>query len=129
MLKLIYSLSDKEITLKFSKRRLFWTKELLIALAVSVCIHCLSAVFFHIKALKPKNEIIVEALDVVEIEFRVGNGDMKRITLKPDQIHTIKALGPVILNLSDGGAVNLIHNGRDKGVPGDLGKPKRIKIQ
>lgn len=78
---------------------------------------------------KSKNEIIVEALDVVEIEFRVGNGDLKRVTLKPDQIHTIKALGPVTLDLSDGGAVNLIHNGRDKGVPGDLGKPKKIKIQ
>lgn len=76
-----------------------------------------------------KNEIIVEALDIVEIEFRVGNGDLKRISLKPDQIHTIKAFGPVTLDLSDGGAVNLIHNGRDKGVPGDLGKPKKIKIQ
>ena len=64
MLKLIYSLSDKEITLKFSKRRLFWTKELLIALAVSVCIHCLSLGFFHIKALKPKNEIILKPSNV-----------------------------------------------------------------
>ena len=78
---------------------------------------------------KVKNEIIVEALDIVEIEFRVGNGDLRRISLKPDQIHTIKAFGPVTLDLSDGGAVNLIHNGRDKGVPGDLGKPKKIKIQ
>ncbi len=78
---------------------------------------------------KIKNEIIVEALDIVEIEFRVGSGDLKRVSLKPNQIHTIKAFGPIMLDLSDGGAVNLIHNGQDKGVPGDLGKPKKIKIQ
>jgi cytoskeleton protein RodZ len=76
-----------------------------------------------------KNEIILEALDSVDVEFRVGTGELRKITLKPDQIHTIKALGPVILDLSDGGAVNVIHNGRDRGVPGDLGKPKKIKIQ
>ncbi|MCH9631824.1 MAG: hypothetical protein S4CHLAM6_01420 [Chlamydiae bacterium] len=60
MLKLIYSLSDKEITLKFDKRRLFWTKELLLALAISVCIHFLSLGVFHIKALKPRNEIVLK---------------------------------------------------------------------
>ena len=80
MLKLIYSLSDKEITLKFSKRRLFWTKELLIALAISVCIHCLSAAFFHIKALKPKNEIILKPSNVfTEIGSRSTHAAQIRI--------------------------------------------------
>lgn len=75
------------------------------------------------------NEIILEALDTVEVQFRIGNGELRKIALKPDQIHTIKAVGPVTLELSDGGAVNVIHNGRDRGVPGDLGKPKKIRIQ
>lgn len=79
--------------------------------------------------LKSKNEIIIEALDTVEIEFRVNDGELKRVNLQPNQIHTIKALGPVNIDFSDGGAVNLIHNGRDNGVPGDLGKPKKIRIK
>ena len=65
MLKLIYSLSDKEITLKFNKRRLFWTKELLIALMVSVVFHSLILGVFRIKALKPKYERILQPSNVI----------------------------------------------------------------
>ncbi len=64
MLKLIYSLSDKEITLKFNKRRLFWTKELLVALLFSVVAHSLILGVFRIKALKPKDEIIIKPSNV-----------------------------------------------------------------
>lgn len=74
-----------------------------------------------------KNEIILEALDKVEVKFQV-KGETKRISLGPTQVHTIHAEAPMTLDLSDGGAVNIILNGRERGVPGDLGKPKTIKI-
>jgi cytoskeleton protein RodZ len=73
-----------------------------------------------------KNEIIIEALDSVDIEFRIGKGDLQKINLGPDQVHTIKANAQVRIDFSDGGAVNITHNGRDRGVPGDLGKPKKV---
>jgi len=73
-----------------------------------------------------QNEIIIEALDSVDIEFRIGSGDLQRMTLNPDQVHTIKANAQVRIDISDGGAVNITHNGRDRGVPGDLGKPKKV---
>ncbi len=81
-------------------------------------------------ATKPKatQELIIEALDKVEIRFRVNQGESKTVTLQPDQVHTIKAAGAIALEMSDGGAVNLIHNGKDVGVPGDLGKPKKIQL-
>lgn len=73
-------------------------------------------------------EIILEALDNVVVEFRVNKGQLQKVTLQPDQIHTIKAKGSVAIDLSDGGAVNIIHNGQERGVPGDLGVPKKVKI-
>ncbi|MGE0762801.1 MAG: helix-turn-helix domain-containing protein [Bdellovibrionales bacterium] len=73
-------------------------------------------------------EIIIEALDKVEIVFRVNGGQEKKVTLQPDQYHTIKATGALSIDLSDGGAVNVIQNGRDMGVPGDLGRPKKLQF-
>ncbi|MCB0361294.1 MAG: helix-turn-helix domain-containing protein [Bdellovibrionales bacterium] len=72
-------------------------------------------------------EVILEALDKVEISFRIDGGSLKKIVLQPEQIHTIKAAQSIAIDLVDGGAVNVIHNGVDKGVPGDLGKPKKVK--
>jgi cytoskeleton protein RodZ len=74
-----------------------------------------------------KNEIILEALDKVDVKFQI-KGETKRLSLGPTQVHTIYSDQPVTLDLSDGGAVNIILNGRERGVPGDLGKPKTIKI-
>jgi cytoskeleton protein RodZ len=74
-----------------------------------------------------KNQIILEALDKVEVKFEV-KGETRRVSLSPTQVHTIHAELPMTLDLSDGGAVNIILNGRERGVPGDLGKPKTIKI-
>lgn len=76
----------------------------------------------------PVNEIILEALDNVDISFRISGGNLTRVSLKPDQVHTIKAKGPINLDLSDGGAVSIVLNGRDLGPPGDLGKPKKVRI-
>lgn len=73
-------------------------------------------------------EVIIEALDKVDVGFKVNNGSLEKVTLMPDQVHTIKAAGLIGLELSDGGAVNIIVNGREVGVPGDLGKPKKIQF-
>jgi cytoskeleton protein RodZ len=73
------------------------------------------------------NEIILEALDKVEVKFQI-KGETKKLSLAPTQVHTIHADQPIILDVSDGGAINIILNGRERGVPGDLGKPKQIKI-
>ncbi len=73
-------------------------------------------------------ELIIEALDRVDLSFRINGGELKKVTLQPDQYHTIKATGSISLDVSDGGAVNVIHNGRDLGVPGDLGRPKKLQL-
>ncbi len=72
-------------------------------------------------------EIIVEALDQVELTVAVDGGGSKKITLKPESIHTIKAQKEVILEVSDGGLVNIIQNGNDRGNPGQLGKAAKLK--
>lgn len=74
-----------------------------------------------------KHEIILEALDKVDVKFKV-HGQSKIVSLAPTQVHTIFADEPMTLDLSDGGAVNIILNGRERGVPGDLGKPKQVQI-
>ncbi len=74
------------------------------------------------------NEIIIEALDKVDVSFTINDGPAKKLSLQPDQVHTIKANGKVALDVSDGGAVSVIHNGLDNGPVGDLGKPKKIKF-
>lgn len=76
---------------------------------------------------KLKNEIILEALDKIEVKFKI-NGESKKVSLGPTEVHTIHADQPVVFDFSDGGAVNIILNGRERGVPGDLGKPKSITI-
>lgn len=73
------------------------------------------------------NEIILEALDKVDVTFAVNNGPVQKISLQPSQVHTIKAKGQVAMDVSDGGAVNVILNGQDNGTIGDLGKPKKMK--
>ncbi len=82
---------------------------------------------------KPKtnlknNEIILEALDKVDVSFAINDGPPTKLTLMPDQVHTIKVKGTVALDVSDGGALNIIQNGFDRGVAGDLGKPKKVRL-
>ena len=72
-------------------------------------------------------DITIEALDDVSIEATI-DGEVRQIVLKAEQVHTIKALRKVSLKISDGGAVSIIVNGIDRGVPGDLGKPTKVNI-
>lgn len=72
--------------------------------------------------------MIIEALDSVDVEITIDNEAPKTIKLKGDQVQSIKAKKKIVLKISDGGAVNLIVNGIERGVPGDLGKPLRIEL-
>lgn len=56
------------------------------------------------------------------------DGENKKVKMSADQVQTIKAKRRVILKFSNGGAVNLIVNGTERGVPGDLGKPHRLEL-
>lgn len=71
-------------------------------------------------------ELIVEALDAVEIEYSAPNGNPQKIKLSAEQVHTFKSKSGLKINFSNGGAVNLIHNGKEIGIPGDLGKPVKL---
>lgn len=72
-------------------------------------------------------EVIIEALDDVQITVAVDGGGSKKITLKPESVYTVKAKSDVTLDVSDGGLVNIIHNGNDRGNPGTLGKAAKVK--
>lgn len=75
-----------------------------------------------------KNEVIIEALDRVDIKFELA-GESKSVALAPNEVQVIRAEGSVTMDFSDGGAVSLVHNGRVRGVPGKLGEPKQVKFQ
>lgn len=69
---------------------------------------------------------MIEALNDVSIDATI-DGESKKITLSANAVQTIRAK-KVVLNISDAGAVNITVNGHDRGVPGDLGKPKRVTL-
>lgn len=78
---------------------------------------------------KPKNiELVIEAYESVEIELTQSSGKTEKIKMSPSQVQTFKTVSGAKLNISNGGAVNIIVNGKDIGVPGDLGKPKRVSF-
>jgi cytoskeleton protein RodZ len=73
-------------------------------------------------------EVLLEALDNTDVDAQVDGEPSKKIHLDANQIHEFKAKHKVVLKLSDGGAVNITVNGKDRGVPGDLGKPKKVEF-
>lgn len=78
------------------------------------------------EAVQKPVELIVEALDAVEIEYASASGKPQKIKLSSEQVHTFKSKSGLKINFSNGGAVNLILNGKDIGIPGDLGKPIKL---
>lgn len=68
-------------------------------------------------------ELIIEALDNVQIEYSSNTGKKSTLRLAAEQVHTFKSKNGLKLTISNGGAVNIILNGRDMSIPGDLGKP------
>lgn len=73
-------------------------------------------------------EVLIEALGQVELELILDGEPPKKLSLKADQVQSIKVQTKAVLKLSDGGRVNLVVDGIDRGVPGDLGKPKRVEL-
>lgn len=71
-------------------------------------------------------ELIVEAMENIEIEYSSNNSKKSTIRLTPEQVHTFKSRDGLKVSISNGGAVNLILNGRDLGIPGDLGKSIKL---
>jgi cytoskeleton protein RodZ len=76
---------------------------------------------------KEKNvELIFEAMDNVEIELQTSQGKTEKIKLVAEQIHRFKTRAGLKVSISNGGAVNIIVNGKDAGVPGVLGQPVKL---
>ncbi len=73
-------------------------------------------------------EVIIEALDKVTVEYSIDDKPRATLVLNPEKVHTFRGDKRVSLSFSDGGSVNLIHNGKDKGVPGNLGKPLKMSF-
>lgn len=73
-------------------------------------------------------EVIIEALDRVTIEYAIDGGSKESLILQAEKIHTFKAKKIISLNISDGGSINLIYNGKDKGVPGNLGQAYSVSF-
>jgi cytoskeleton protein RodZ len=71
-------------------------------------------------------EVLIEALDNVEITYITNDGKTEKITLRAEQVHTFKSKSGFKLNISNGGAINVIVNGKDLGIPGNLGKPVKL---
>jgi cytoskeleton protein RodZ len=77
----------------------------------------------------PSIEVIVEALNLLTIRYSLNGGQKwETLQLNPDQVHTFRSRTSIQLEVSDGGAVNVIVNGRDRGVPGTIGKPLRLNF-
>ncbi len=75
---------------------------------------------------KTAMEVIIEALDSVEIDYRIDGGELKYTRLKPDQTIILKASQKLAIDLSNAGAVNVTYNGSDRGVPGDIGQSIKL---
>lgn len=73
-------------------------------------------------------EVIIEALDNVEVTFSTNDGKTEKVALTADQVHTFKSKTGLKINVSNGGAVNVIVNGKDLGIPGNLGKPAKLSF-
>lgn len=80
MLKLIYSLSEKQITLKFDKKNNFWTREFLLALCISLLMHLLFYGVVHVRFSLPQADFILKPSRVFA-EVQINSE-----ALKPPQV-------------------------------------------
>ncbi|NCN95739.1 MAG: hypothetical protein GW917_03365, partial [Bdellovibrionales bacterium] len=75
----------------------------------------------------PKREVLIEALDKVRVTVSLG-GKNQVLNLEAGEVHLLRSSEAVVLDISDGGAVNLVVNGRSRGVPGSLGQAKKVRF-
>jgi hypothetical protein len=73
-------------------------------------------------------EVIIEALNKVSLRFSLNNGKTESLDLGVDQTHTLRSKGTIQVEINDGGAVNIIVNGRVRGVPGPIGKSIKLSF-
>jgi cytoskeleton protein RodZ len=73
-------------------------------------------------------DLVIESLDNITVEYRVDDGGLTSKKMKPDEVLNIRAKKNLNVDFSDGGAVNVIFNGKDLGQPGVLGKPHKMKF-
>ncbi|MGZ3744560.1 MAG: helix-turn-helix domain-containing protein, partial [Pseudobdellovibrionaceae bacterium] len=73
-------------------------------------------------------EVIIEALDNVEITKISKDGKNEKINLNAEQIYPFKSKNGLQLSISNGGAVNITVNGKNLGIPGNLGKPIKLNF-
>jgi cytoskeleton protein RodZ len=76
----------------------------------------------------PPQDVTIEALDTVKITFSLDGGASQSLTLQPEQKKKFSAKQSFSAEVSDGGAISIIHNGKDKGVPGNLGQPIQLSF-
>ncbi len=66
--------------------------------------------------------ITLEPLAKTLVYVQVDDSENQKIILRPDVNRTFQALNKIKLKIQDGGAVNIIHNNKDIGVPGVFGQ-------
>jgi cytoskeletal protein RodZ len=66
--------------------------------------------------------ITLEPLAKTLVFVKVDDSENQKIILRPDVNKTFQALNKIKLIIQDGGAVNIIHNNKDIGVPGVFGQ-------
>ena len=74
------------------------------------------------------NEVILEAFDKIKITYSFADGKTQTFEMKEDDIRVLKGKGKIKINISDGGSLNIVHNGKDLGVPGTLGSPVKLNL-
>ncbi|MCC6278177.1 MAG: helix-turn-helix domain-containing protein [Oligoflexia bacterium] len=70
--------------------------------------------------------LVVEALDSVTLKVSIDGGAPQDVTMTADQVLTFKARRKLSVTSQNGGAISIIHNGKELGVPGNLGQPKTV---
>ena len=70
--------------------------------------------------------MIAEATGNVTVRYNLGEGEWNSMEMSAGQMHTFKGKTGVVLEISNGGALNVIVNGRDRGAAGSAGKATTI---
>lgn len=74
-------------------------------------------------------EVMVETNKSVRLRYDLGDGKWTTLDMASGQIHTFRSKSPISLDVSDGGALNVIVNGRDRGKPGPAGQPVQLRLR
>lgn len=73
-------------------------------------------------------EVMVEVTKSVRIRYDLGDGKTTTLDLDAGDLHTFRSKMPISLDISDGAALNLIVNGRDRGKAGATGEPVKLRL-